>query len=168
MMAAVDYLSAHGFNNQVELCRQVFDLVDRLSMGRLNEIIKPIKGLYALFEALEKASCKIAIATTDLTERAWLAMEHLGLSKRIHLIVGADKVSEAKPHPETVELILNELRISPQRAVMVGDATTDVTMGINARVRASIGVCSGLTLSDELVRITPYVISDISAFKILP
>jgi HAD superfamily hydrolase (TIGR01549 family) len=168
MMAAVDYLSAHGFNNQVELCREVFDQVDRLSLGRLNEIIKPIKGLYDLFDALEKAPCKVAIATTDLTERAWLAMEHLGLGKRIHLIVGADKVSKAKPHPETIELILNELQISPQRAVMVGDAKTDVTMGINARVRASIGVCSGLTINDELRSITPYVIPDISAFKILP
>ena len=45
---------------------------------------------------------------------------------------------------------------------MVGDAKTDVQIGINADFRASIGVCSGLTDREALSILTPYVIEDVS------
>ncbi len=72
-------------------------------------------------------------------------------------------VAQSKPHPEMLELVLRKLHVPPEQAVMVGDARTDVEMGINARVRAAIGVTSGLTSLEDLMTLTPHVIPDISA-----
>jgi phosphoglycolate phosphatase-like HAD superfamily hydrolase len=108
----------------------------------------------------------IAIATTDLTERAKLAMSHLGLLSKIDMVAGAEMVEKNKPHPEMIHLILTTLLIPPEKAVMVGDAITDVQMGVSAGLRASIGVSSGLTVTEDLLTITPFVVPDISCIKI--
>ncbi|MCK9376413.1 MAG: HAD family hydrolase [Syntrophobacterales bacterium] len=167
MQAAVDYLSTSGCPDQAELCREVFAQVDEFSLERLDEIIAPIQGLYEMFEDLEAAGCKIAIATTDLSTRAWLAMAHLGLKERIDFIAGAEMVARTKPHPDMIELILQELAVAPERAVMVGDAVTDVMLGVNAGLKASIGVLSGIIReAAELRRITPYLVKSIADLKI--
>lgn len=51
--------------------------------------------------------------------------------------------------------------------MIVGDAITDIEMGINAGLRASIGVCSGLTPREKLMEKTNYVIEDISEIRVL-
>ena len=162
MNAAVDYLANQGVASQEDLCRRLFTEVDEFSLSQLDRIIRPITGLYDLFDTLASSSCQIAIATTDLSERARLVMNHLGLGNRIDFIVGADMVTRTKPHTEMLEMILQELGKSPSQAVIVGDAPTDIKMGIEAGLRAAIGVASGMTPIEELKAITPYVVSDIS------
>ncbi|MFH0861110.1 MAG: HAD-IA family hydrolase [Candidatus Altiarchaeota archaeon] len=166
MQAAVDYLSNIGHQNTHDLCFRVFNEVDRISYDKLDELVKPLDGLYDLFTALNTSSCKIAIATTDKLDRAKLIMDHLMLSKKIDYIVGADSVKNGKPAPDMINLIVKELGIPKSKTVMVGDAITDVKMGLNSEIRASIGVGSGLTPERELRRITAYVIKDISKIKI--
>lgn len=166
MQAAVDYLSTIGRQNTYDLCFRVFNDVDRISYDKLDELVKPLDGLYDLFTALNNSSCKIAIATTDKMDRAKLTMEHLRLSDKIDYIIGADSVKNGKPAPDMINLIVKELGTPKSKTVMVGDATTDVKMGSNAEIRASIGVCSGLASEKDLKKITKYVIKDISKIKI--
>lgn len=45
----------------------------------------------------------------------------------------------SKPHPSMIDEAMRETDISPERTVIVGDTTYDVTMGLNARV-STIGV----------------------------
>lgn len=168
MEAAVDYLRAIGLSGQEDLCRLVFDEVDIMSVNHFSEIVHPIKGLYNMFRDIRKARCLVALATTDRSDRARLAMSHLNLLNNIDFIAGADMVKNAKPHPEMIDLILRTLGISPLRSAMVGDAVSDVQMGLNAGLRASIGVKSGLTTGAELLRLTPYVVDDVSELKIKP
>ena len=66
-----------------------------------------------------------------------------------------------------LHLILKELSVDREDTVMVGDAITDIEMGINAGVKASIGVCSGLTPKEMLLEKTQYVIEDISKIIVL-
>jgi phosphoglycolate phosphatase len=167
MSAAVEYLADRGWAGQAELCRDVFAEVDELSLGRLDQIIKPIAGLYSLFAALEAAACRIAIATTDLSSRARLAMQHLGLEDRIAYIAGAEMVRRTKPHPDLLELVLQELAVPASRVAMVGDAITDVMMGVNAGVGLTIGVLSGLAPDiGAMKQITPHLIASIADIKI--
>jgi HAD superfamily hydrolase (TIGR01549 family) len=106
--------------------------------------------------------CKIAIATTDRTERAKLAMDFIKLGDSIDIIIGADRVKKAKPAPDMVNYICNNLEISKSNSVMVGDAVTDIQMGINSNLKASIGVCTGITPKVKLLEITKYVSDSIS------
>lgn len=166
MQAVIDYLSSAGHRDALNLCTDAFRKVDELSMSNLDEIIKPICGLYDVFTQLEAYGCMIALATTDKTRRAKVVMDFLGLSKQLDIIVGEDMVDNPKPAPDMINLILDHLDIDKADAVMVGDAAADIEMGMNAGLKASIGVCSGLAVKKDLYKITPYVVEDISKIKV--
>ena len=166
MQAMVGALQRNGFSGKEDLCHRAFKEVDKISIDHLPRIIRPIQGMKALIEALKNKRCKIAIATTDKTERAKLAMRFLGIQDKIDMVVGEDMVTSYKPSPDMVNLILEELSIKKENAVMVGDALTDVEMGNNANLAASIGVCSGLTSEENLMKKTKYIVRDISEIKL--
>lgn len=167
MGGAVDYLTSIGYKNTSDLCNDVFEEVDTLSSTILNSLIHPIPGALELISLLADIKCKIAIATTDWTSRAQLAMKHLGFEDKIDLVVGADMVPEAKPSPDMIYHILRALDINRSHVLMVGDAITDVEMGINAGVLASIGVLTGQTPYKNLRAITPYIIGSIVDMKVI-
>lgn len=166
MQEAIDYLSLIKLNDTNHVCMEVFQEVDKISFGNLENIIKPIDGLQAIFNKLTRNSCKIAIATTDKTERARISMDFLGLTRQIDCIMGEDGVRHPKPAPDMANKILSYLNINKNNAVMVGDAITDAQMGISAGLRASIAVLTGLTSLDEFKKVTPYVIKNIGSIKI--
>ena len=163
-LAAQDYLKdVKKISDTV--AENIFKDVDELSVRLLDKFIKPIPGAIELLENLNRHNCKIAIATTDKTERAELAVSFLNIEHLFDMVVGADKVSVSKPDPEMFNLICRELSCDPADSVMVGDAKSDVLMGINAQCKASIAVCTGLTPENELSALTDYLagsIADIS------
>lgn len=167
MRAMAGKLAENGFFVTEELCEEIFAQVDVMSRGRLKELIRPVDGMYGLIESLRRGGCKVAVATTDKTHRARLVIEHLGILAEVDSIVGEDRVKSPKPSPEMVELILEETSTDRRRAIMIGDAVTDMEMGVNAGLLASVGVLSGLTSRKELVARTSYVVRDISEIKVV-
>ncbi|HPU30399.1 MAG TPA: HAD hydrolase-like protein, partial [Syntrophorhabdaceae bacterium] len=137
MGEAIKYLKNIGLNNIENACIDVFKYVDAFSQQNLKEFIKPIEGAMELLKNLFFNGCKIAIATTDISERAKIAMKYLDMEKYIHFFAGAEMVERPKPFPDQVELILNVLNSKRENAIMVGDAITDVQMGVNGGLKAS-------------------------------
>ena len=166
LQAGVDYLVAAGRPDSTDVFVDAFREVDRMSLDHFDEIARPIDGLYPLVAALGAGGCKIAVATTDRTDRAALAMEHLGISDAVDVIVGADLIETPKPDPEIIHVICGRLGVSPGRSVMVGDSASDVQTGLNAGCLASIGVTSGLTPPEALSLLTSLVVSDLSAITV--
>ena len=167
MGAAVDYLISLGHVNTHDLCFDVFKEVDEISSKDLRDFVRPIEGAEILLRSASKKGCRIAIATTDRRERASLAMGFLGFDSMVDLVIGADDVSKPKPDPEQIELVLKNLSVDRSRVVMVGDALTDVGMGINAGVKASVGVLTGFATAGELLEITPYVAESVSGISVI-
>ncbi|MBN1354305.1 MAG: HAD family hydrolase [Candidatus Omnitrophica bacterium] len=167
MQAMIKGLERNGFPGNESLCQAAFSDADRMSLDRLPALIKPIRGMNELITALRKNGCKLAVGTTDKTERARLAMGFLGIKDKIDMVVGEDMVPNYKPSPDMVDLILRELSVDRKCAVMVGDAITDVEMGIKARLAASIGVCSGLTSREMLSKKTRFIAKDVSEIKLI-
>lgn len=167
MQAMIDALENIGIRNTHDLCIEIFREADEMSFSHLSEIIKPVHGMHDLISRLHEKGCKVAVATTDRSVRAILAMKHLGISDKVNMVVGEDMVDKCKPAPDMVELIIKETAGRRENTVIVGDALTDVEMGFNAGLKASIGVCSGLTSRNDLLRKTKYVIEDVSEIKTL-
>jgi phosphoglycolate phosphatase-like HAD superfamily hydrolase len=167
MQAAVKYLDGRGYAGTWDLCNRVFEDVDRISKENLAEFIVPIPGAPAFVRSLAHHGCKTAIATTDRSSRGLLAMECLGIAESIDLVVGADMVRKTKPDPEMIHLILERMNIRKEHAIMVGDATTDIRMGVDAGLLGSIGVITGITPESHLRTITPYVIGSVADMRIL-
>jgi len=166
MQAAVDYLGGISIKGSTKLCFEAFKKADELSLDKMDAFLKPLEGLTSLLGSLKKNGCMIAIATTDKSHRAKMTMERLGIIDYFSVILGADSVKRPKPAPEMLNLILNRLNINKEEAVMVGDAVTDIQMGISAGVK-TIGVTSGLATEEKLRQLTPCVISDISHLEVL-
>ena len=51
------------------------------------------------------------------------------LGEYVGMVVSANDVQHAKPHPEPVQSILRQLRVRPKHALVVGDASYDMLMG---------------------------------------
>jgi phosphoglycolate phosphatase len=160
--AAEDYIAKYGCKDTASVCFKVFKEVDAASLGLLDKFIKPLDGAVKLLKEIKSRGAKIAIATTDKTERAEVAMDFLKIRDLVDAAVGADKVNRSKPAPDMLEFIGSKLGVRPSHSVIIGDAKTDIQMGINANFKASIAVCSGLTAREDLEHLTPYVVEDIS------
>ena len=153
-------------DHYTDLFVEVFREVDDFSLARLDEIIRPIEGLHSLVARLNACECKIAVATSDRSDRAALAMQHLGISEAVDLVVGADMVRSPKPAPEIVERVCERLGVPAEHGVMVGDSPADVLTGQNAGCMASIGVASGLTSLRDLKDITRFVVRSIADIRL--
>jgi HAD superfamily hydrolase (TIGR01549 family) len=166
MAAAVRYLDTAGHPGSRDLCDRVFEEVDRISKERLSEFVVPIPGATDLVRALSARGCQVAIATTDRAPRAALAMDCLGIGSEVDLIVGADMVKNTKPDPEMVDQILRRLGIGREHALMVGDAITDVRMGVSAGLLGTVAVLTGFTKASDLRAVTPYIVESVAALKV--
>jgi phosphoglycolate phosphatase len=162
LKAATEYLAGIGHRGSLRLCEQAFERADEISKGNLRRFIRPIRGAVSLMGSLRDGGCRVALATVDVSRRAYLAMEYMGVRDRLDLIVGGEEVFHSKPDPEMIHIILDRLGIDRSRAVMVGDALSDVQMGINAGLKGSIGVLTGFASAGELGALTPFIARDVS------
>lgn len=167
MAVMKDSLSAMGFACTDDFCAEVFKKADQMSLEHLSEIVKPLKGMHELINTLHEQGCYIAIATTDKTERAKLAVKFLNISDKVDIIVGEDMVKNHKPYPDMINLILEKLQISKDNAVMVGDAVADIEMADSAGLKASIAVLSGIAVRDRFIGKTNYIVEDISQIAVV-
>jgi phosphoglycolate phosphatase len=167
IQAAVDCLAGSGLEGTREICAAAFDRADETSSRDLGAFVKPIRGAVRLLESLHAAGCRAAVATVDRSERARLAMEFLGMTGRLDLIVGSESVVRPKPHPDMIDFILNTLGIDPSRAIMVGDALTDIHMGLAAGLKACVGVLAGFATQEQMREITPFVVQDVSELTVV-
>ena len=168
IQAAMDYLDGIGHKDTRRLCEEAFERADEISGRDLQRFIRPIQGAAPLVRALHERGCRVAIATVDVGHRARLAMDFLGFGDKIDLVVGGEEVTRSKPDPEMIDLILARLGIDRSQAVMVGDALNDVQMGLNAGLRASVGVLTGFATRDQMQAVTPFVARDVSELAALP
>ncbi len=76
-------------------------------------------------------------------------IKRLGLSEMFDVVVGWPDVAESKPHPAPIHYALNQLKISPDDAVMVGDSHIDIKAAKRAGV-TSVAAKWG-TLNEHLL-----------------
>jgi phosphoglycolate phosphatase-like HAD superfamily hydrolase len=67
-----------------------------------------------------------------------------------------------------IHIILDRLGIDRSQAVMVGDALSDVQMGISAGLKACIGVLTGFATAQQLRTLTPFIARDVSELRVGP
>ncbi len=143
----------------------IFAQVDEYSKTKLKEIVKPLKGVKRLLNRLTNSKILVAIATTDLSTRAILAMKNLNLDSYFVDIAGADLVEDAKPSPDLVEYIINRHNLCVEEIVVVGDSMADLNMARNVKCKF-IGVRSGL-YTDEFIKKSEYLIDDLTTVEVL-
>ncbi len=86
-------------------------------------------------------------------------VEDMHLDEVIPYVLGADDVTNAKPHPEPVLKTLEAFGCKPEDAWVVGDTWYDIEMGCRAGVR-TCGVTYGNGSREELINAGADVLID--------
>jgi len=89
------------------------------------------------------AEKKKAIVTNKPIEYTLKLIEGLKAREQFDAILGANSTPHLKPHPGMILKVLDDLRIAPRRAVMIGDNVNDILAARAADV-PSIAVGYGL------------------------
>jgi phosphoglycolate phosphatase len=111
------------------------------------------EGAQPLITELRRRGYKQAVATGKGRRGLNLALEHSGFARYINATKTVDECF-SKPHPQMLDELMDELVVTPERTIMIGDSTYDLQMAQNAGVQ-SLAVTFGAHTSDKLLKHNP-------------
>lgn len=107
---------------------------------------KPFDGVVEALDVLAGLGAKLAVCTNKRTALSLQLLDALKMSELFSAIVGADAVTDRKPHPDHFRAAVTRAGGVVRRSVMVGDTAADVASarGAGAPVCVvSFGYCDG-------------------------
>ena len=144
-----DYVCQHAksvSNNDIEL---LFKDVDKITEKNLLPLLKILPGVKQLLERIKQLGVSAVITSTDITNRAVKTMDILGLKSYFKEIIGGDAVKNTKPSPDLAKLALSKIGCKPENAVVIGDHSVDILMGIGTGIGTNIGVLNGISRKEN-------------------
>lgn len=124
-------------------------LVERFVSAYLERITaesRPFPGVEPALDALGAAGAKLVVCTNKRTDLSLALLEGLGLLGRFGAVIGADLVPAPKPDARHLLLAIESVGGRADRAVMVGDSSSDIDAARNAgvpSVAVRFGYCDG-------------------------
>ncbi|MFD0385090.1 HAD family hydrolase [Streptomyces stramineus] len=140
-----------------EAIRQYQSLFREIVLPKAADLLFP--GVADGLTALRDQGITLTVATSKFYASADALLTAAGIRDHFVMVVGADQVSHPKPHPESGLVILRELGVPGEDAVMVGDTTHDLLMA-RACGMPSIGVTYGVHREAELRTAEPTWLAD--------
>ncbi|QFR43139.1 HAD family hydrolase [Sulfurimonas sp. CVO] len=122
------------------------------------------EGVEDMLKSLVDSNVKISVATNAPTQFALRMLEHLRVKPLFDVIIGADKVIEAKPSPEMLHFILEHYKFDSKnhKAWMVGDNIKDTLSAQSAGIDSIFATWGFTPVSDaKIVVKKPMEILDI-------
>jgi AHBA synthesis associated protein len=110
---------------------------------RLADQVRVFDGVIELLLTLRVRGLRLAIATGKSGPRARSLLDRLGLLPFFAHVIGSDEVARPKPAPDIVRRALSLLDVPAERAVMVGDAPTDLASAQGAGVTTAAALWAG-------------------------
>lgn len=113
-------------------------------------------GVVDTLQQLAEQNYTLAVATGKGRRGLDLALEHSGLKDLFVTTRTADD-GFAKPHPQILEDIMQEVGIANHATLMIGDTEFDMQLALNAKVSA-VAISCGVHDEERLQRCKPLVI----------
>ncbi|AHV95063.1 pyrophosphatase PpaX [Paenibacillus sabinae] len=127
-----------------------------------DELIRSFPNVNETLEGLRSRGIKLGVVTTKIRPTTIRALEMFDLLQYMDTIVTLNDVTNLKPHPEPVLTGVNNLGLSPEKTLMVGDSVVDIQSAKAAGVRAA-GVAWSLKGEDTLRKYEPdYILQDMA------
>lgn len=133
---------------QLELPLAMVPIYQKISRESI-ALIKIHDGMIELLQKLNEIECNCALCTGKDRSRTIEILRYFNMEHLFKIIVCSDDVINPKPHPESLLLIMDELRALRENTVMVGDGINDILSAKNAGIK-SIAVTWGDTLGEIL------------------
>lgn len=120
-------------------------------------LIRGYEGVREVLADLGAAGVHVGVATSKRRESAQQAMDILGLSEHVEVLVAMEDTDKHKPDPTPLLLALERMGRSGTGAVYVGDAVVDVLAG-KAAGMDTVAVTWGAGEPDALHGVRPSVV----------
>lgn len=99
--------------------------------------VAPYPGVVEAVHVIRESGFRTGLVTSKNHSGALRGLRVLGLEGTMEIVVGADDVRNAKPHPEPVRKALDGLGECAETAVFVGDSLHDLESGRAAGTRTA-------------------------------
>ena len=113
------------------------------------DLSRPMPGLAEMMQHFH-SRVRMGIATSRMSDGAHQILGAMGWLDHFDVIVGLQDVTHAKPHPESVQRVLQTFDTPAERAVMIGDVPADM-QAAKAAGTGAIGMISDHHDADVLV-----------------
>ena len=115
--------------------------------------VVPFAGVREGIATLNASGFLLGVATGKSRRGLDRSLQDTGLAALFHVSRCADE-GFPKPHPEMLQVLMEQLNVPPERTLMIGDTTHDLGMARNAGVPA-LAVSYGAHAAGELARLEP-------------
>lgn len=126
--------------------RETFDGIDPVQTESLilsyrawneeqhDQMVTAFDGVVETLQKLKNQGYKLAIVSTKRRSMIDRGLQLVGCQSLFDTIVGYEDVSNTKPDPEPILLALEQLNVSKENALMIGDNFHDIVGGQRAGV----------------------------------
>lgn len=126
--------------------RETFDGIDPVQTESLilsyrawneeqhDQMVTAFDGVVETLQILKNQGYKLAIVSTKRRSMIDRGLQLVGCQSLFDTIVGYEDVSNTKPDPEPILLALEQLNVSKENALMIGDNFHDIVGGQRAGV----------------------------------
>ncbi len=102
------------------------------NLAHHDEMVTAYPGAVAMVRKIKDSGHRIGLVTSKNRAGAERGLALVGLAGTMEIIIGADDVVQAKPHPEPVQKALTGLGMPADTAIFVGDSQHDIHSGRGA------------------------------------
>lgn len=129
------------------------------------ETTRPYSGVEKTIENFYQKGYKMAVLSNKAVQYTRAIVEHFQMDTYFELILGGDSLDNKKPHPQSINFILDQYSSSQASTLMVGDTEKDIEAAQNAKVD-SCGVSYGMRPASEVKAMDPdYFIDNFSELE---
>ncbi len=115
---------------------------------------KLIEGASETIAELRQKGYRLGVVSSGNDCRVNREIDELGLAGFFEVVICHEQIRNRKPHPEGIEIALQQLGVTPIQTAYVGDSPEDIEMGKRANV-LTVGVRSSYPTSWKLQAAEP-------------
>ena len=110
---------------------------------------KLIEGAGETVAEIRQKGYRLGVVSSGNASRVNREIEELGLAGFFEVVICHEQIRNRKPHPEGIEIALQQLEVAATQTAYVGDSPEDIQMGKSANV-TTVGVLSTYPTSWKL------------------
>ena len=146
-VALVDFLVTKGFTG--DEASRIISQAWRDNPEVMN--FKTTADLVTIFTRLKMRKIMIAVCTSDSREGTEQLLREENVEDLVDMVMcGDDDENVAKPAPDNIINICRHLKVKTEETFMIGDTPADTIMGKSARAGLTVGVLSGVGVTEDL------------------
>ncbi|MBT1070274.1 HAD family hydrolase [Pelotalea chapellei] len=131
--------------------KQGLQFFEAFNTAHIADKSKLYPGIREVLDQLDELAIPLAIVSNKNESLSRLILEALDIKRYFRSISGGDTYPERKPSPLPLMRVIQDMGVTPDETLMVGDSINDILAGRQAGI-ATIGCTWGYGGPDELLQ----------------